>query len=121
MASCPYNARFMLPANRTYTEITNVVDKCTFCYHRVTQGLAPACVVTCIGRARIFGDLNDPTSEVAQLVATQPTQVLRPEEGTKPNVFYIGADRSLTEYTRAIYDTPEVLEEERGLYNANAS
>jgi tetrathionate reductase subunit B len=121
MASCPYNARFMLPANRTYTEITNVVDKCTFCYHRVTQGLAPACVVTCIGRARIFGDLNDPTSEVAQLVATQPTQVLRPEEGTKPNVFYIGADRNLTEYTRAIYNTPEVLEEERNLYNANAS
>jgi len=120
MASCPYNARFMLPSNRTYTEITNVVDKCTFCYHRVTQGLAPACVVTCIGRARIFGDLNDPTSEVAQLVATQPTQVLRPEEGTKPNIFYIGADRNLTEHGRAVYDTPEVLEEDRRTFNANA-
>ena len=41
MASCPYNARFMLPAHRTYTDITKVVDKCTFCFHRVTQGLAP--------------------------------------------------------------------------------
>ena len=111
----------MLPPDRTYTEITNVVDKCTFCYHRVTQGIAPACVVTCIGRARIFGDLNDPTSEVAQIVATQAVQVLRPEEGTKPNVFYIGADRNLTEHGRAVYDTPEVLEEDRKTFNANAS
>ena len=119
MASCPFNARFMLPSDRTYTAITNVVDKCTFCYHRVTVGLAPACVQTCIGRARIFGDLNDPSSEVAQLVATQATQVLRPEEGTKPNVFYIGADRNLTEHGRAVYDTPEVLEENRDAFNRN--
>ena len=94
MAACPYNARFMLPSHRTYTPITNVVDKCTFCFHRVTQNLVPACVQTCIGRSRVFGDLNDPNSEVSYLVATNATQVLRPEEGTKPHVFYIGADRN---------------------------
>ena len=90
MASCPYNARFMLPADRSYTEITNVVDKCTFCYHRVTEGLAPACVQTCIGRARIFGDLNDPSSEVAQVLANTMVRALREDLGTKPKVYYIG-------------------------------
>jgi len=112
MASCPYNARFMLPAHRTYTQITNVVDKCTFCFHRVTQGLAPACVQTCIGRSRVFGDLNDPTSEVSYLVAKNATQVLRPEEGTKPHIFYIGADRNVTEHGRDLYHKPDVLDED---------
>lgn len=119
MASCPYNARFMLPKSRTYTEITSVVDKCTFCHHRVTQGLSPACVQTCIGRARIFGDLNDPASEVSHLVSTLPTQVLRPEQGTKPHVYYIGLDRNNSEIGRAIYDPPEVLEQDRKAFSKN--
>jgi Fe-S-cluster-containing dehydrogenase component len=102
----------MLPAHRTYTQITNVVDKCTFCFHRVTQGLAPACVQTCIGRSRVFGDLNDPTSEVSYLVAKNATQVLRPEEGTKPHIFYIGADRNVTEHGRDLYHKPDVLDED---------
>lgn len=119
MASCPYNARFMLPKSRTYTDISSVVDKCTFCHHRVTQGLSPACVQTCIGRARIFGDLNDPASEVSHLVSTLPTQVLRPEEGTKPHVFYIGLDRNTSEFGREIYSRPEVLEQDRQAFNKN--
>lgn len=118
MASCPYNARFMLPKNRTYTDIHSVVDKCTFCHHRVMNNLAPACVLTCIGRARIFGDVNDPNSEVSRLVATLPTQVLRPEEGTKPHVFYIGLDRNNSEFGRAIYNAPEVLEHDRAAFGA---
>jgi Fe-S-cluster-containing dehydrogenase component len=116
MAACPYNARFMLPSHRTYTPITNVVDKCTFCFHRVTQNLVPACVQTCIGRSRVFGDLNDPNSEVSYLVAKNATQVLRPEEGTKPHVFYIGADRNATEFGRDAYRKPEVMELERAAF-----
>ena len=85
MAACPYDARFLQPDK-------GIVNKCTFCEHRVDQGVVPACVNTCQGKARIFGDLNDPTSEVAKLVAREPIQVLKPELGTKPRVFYIASD-----------------------------
>jgi tetrathionate reductase subunit B len=85
IAGCPYNARFSHPDKKT-------ANKCTFCEHRVDKGVVPACVNTCQGRARIFGDLNDPTSEVAKLVARESVQVLKPELGTEPRVFYIGAD-----------------------------
>jgi len=119
MASCPYNARFMLPAHRTRSDITHLVDKCTFCYHRVIQGLVPACVQTCVGRARVFGDLNDPNSEVSQLVAQHATQTLRPEQGTKPHVFYIGADRNHTAYGRWVYDSVGNVDAERAAFNKN--
>ena len=85
--ACPYDARFFNP-------VTGTADKCDFCIHRLTQGLVPACVETCVGRARIFGNVIDPESEVAQLIARNPVTVLRPAQGTEPNVFYIDADHS---------------------------
>ncbi len=85
IASCPYDVRFVNPLKR-------IVQKCTFCHHRVDAGLLPACVETCLGRARIFGDLNDPDSEISQVIASNPVQVLKPEMGTKPKVFYIMPD-----------------------------
>jgi len=88
MTACPYEARYVNP-------VTNTVDKCNFCYHRISEGLEPACVATCVGGARIFGDLNDPDSLVHKIVATKNTQVLKPEMGTKPQVYYIEADGSL--------------------------
>ena len=83
--ACPYDARFLNP-------VTGVADKCDFCLHRVSQGLAPACVETCIGRARIFGDLNDPDSEISRMIASNPVTVLRQGQGTEPNVYYIAVD-----------------------------
>jgi tetrathionate reductase subunit B len=59
--ACPYDARFLNPD-------TGTVSKCTFCQPRIDQGLAPACVQTCVGRALIFGDANDPDSEVSRLL-----------------------------------------------------
>lgn len=83
--ACPYDARFINPQTQT-------ADKCTFCVHRVEAGLLPACVETCVGGARIFGDLNDPESTVSKIVAAQSTKVLRPEMGTRPQVYYVGLD-----------------------------
>ncbi len=83
--ACPYDARFLNP-------VTGAADKCDFCLHRVSQGLAPACVETCIGRARIFGDLNDPDSEIVRMIASNPVTVLRQGQGTEPNVYYIAVD-----------------------------
>lgn len=85
MTACPYEARFINP-------VTNTADKCNFCYHRVQEGLEPACVTTCVGGARIFGDLNDPNSEVHKIVVKENAHVLKPEMGTKPQVYYINAD-----------------------------
>jgi tetrathionate reductase subunit B len=86
--ACPYNAAFINPQ-------TQVAEKCTFCTNRVEQGLAPACVETCVGGARIFGDLADPQSKVSELVSTKPVQVLKPELGTEPMVYYIGLDKNI--------------------------
>lgn len=88
IASCPYGVRFISP-------VTNTAEKCDFCVHRVEKGLVPSCVNTCVGNARTFGDLNDPTSEVSKLISRTPTQLLKPEAGTEPRVFYIGADHNV--------------------------
>ena len=86
--SCPYGARFFLPDKR-------VVDKCNWCYHRITQGLVPACVATCPRGARVFGDLQDPESPVRKILAEKRVYVLKPELGTEPKVYYIGFEKGV--------------------------
>lgn len=66
-----------------------VVEKCIFCHHRITHGLIPTCVEICPAQARIFGDLNDPTSEVARILKKEKAVRLKESEGTEPNVFYV--------------------------------
>ncbi|HDH27834.1 MAG TPA: 4Fe-4S dicluster domain-containing protein [Euryarchaeota archaeon] len=86
--ACPYDARFINPS-------TMVADKCTYCAHRIAEGLEePACVRNCIGHARYFGDMNDPNSEISRLLAENETEVLREGFGTKPNTYYIMDNRA---------------------------
>jgi len=66
-----------------------IVEKCTFCDHRLSGGELPACVVACPADARIFGDLNDPDSAPNQVLARDKPRVLNEEQGTRPHVFYV--------------------------------
>ncbi|OGB20786.1 MAG: hypothetical protein A3I66_19420 [Burkholderiales bacterium RIFCSPLOWO2_02_FULL_57_36] len=68
----------------------DVVEKCTFCYHRVLNGLQPACVEACPAQARIFGDQDDPNSQISQILKKEKSFRLQEDKGTKPNVHYIG-------------------------------
>ncbi|MGC8555245.1 MAG: 4Fe-4S dicluster domain-containing protein [Candidatus Acidulodesulfobacterium sp.] len=86
--ACPYDMRFANPVQHT-------ADKCTLCVHRIDRGLMPACVTSCVGRARKFGDLNNPNSEVSRLLKEFPTAKLEPSIGTDPQVFYIDLDGRL--------------------------
>ncbi len=81
MAACPYDARFTHP--------DGYVSKCTFCIHRVEQGLDPACVSVCPTHCMHFGDVDDPASEVSALLRTRAHQALLPEAGCRPHVFYL--------------------------------
>ena len=63
--------------------------KCHFCLHRIRAGELPACVTSCIGRATLFGDANDPNSLVAELIARPNVARLKEELGTQPRVFYL--------------------------------
>jgi len=102
MIACPYNNRvfnWQSPVQDPPASVVSVgtqparpkgvVEKCTFCAHRVDAGLEPRCVVACPAGARFFGDLADPASEVATLVRTKPTYRVFEEKGTEPSVYYI--------------------------------
>ncbi len=75
--------------------LTGLPGKCTFCYHRVQAGLVPACVQTCVGRARIFGDFDDPNSEVSRLAAANPARPMNPSEDTDTGVLYLYQEGNL--------------------------
>jgi len=87
--ACPYGARY-------FNEELDVADKCTWCYHRITKGLQPACVEVCPTKARIFGDLNDSSSPVSEFIRDNQVQVLKPESGNAPMCFYVGIDKDVS-------------------------
>lgn len=105
MAACPYGARtFNWEAPQSYFPENSdgciidedyasrhrigVVEKCTFCKDRTDKGEDPLCVHNCPARALIFGDLDDPESDISRFVETQKTYTLLSEQGTRPQVYY---------------------------------
>ncbi|GAB6057476.1 sulfate reduction electron transfer complex DsrMKJOP subunit DsrO [Desulfonatronum parangueonense] len=98
MAGCPYGARsfnyrdprpFIRNMDSTYpTRTKGVVEKCTFCDDRLDRGQIPACVEVSEG-ALIFGDLDNPESDVRRVLKERYSLVRKPSLGTKPHVFYL--------------------------------
>lgn len=79
--ACPFEARW-LDAGKA--------GKCTFCYHRTSHGLLPACVGTCITRARYFGDMNDPESDISKKIAELGAESMGDAYGIDLSVRYVG-------------------------------
>jgi Fe-S-cluster-containing dehydrogenase component/formate-dependent nitrite reductase membrane component NrfD len=101
MQACPYDAIYIDPDS-------NTAAKCHYCAHRTEIGLEPACVVVCPEQAIISGDMDDPTSEIAYLLASQDVTVRKPEQGTSPKVFYIDGNDAVLVPT-AVERTPETF------------
>lgn len=80
--ACPYDII-------VFNEKGNLAQKCNLCVHRIDEGLEPFCVICCEGQALNFGDLNDPTSKVSQLLLKRINFQLKPEMRTNPSVYYL--------------------------------
>jgi Fe-S-cluster-containing dehydrogenase component len=117
--ACPYDARrfnWKVPeTENTYVPTwgnpeverrpRGVIEKCTFCVHRIDRGLeqgltpgvdkaaTPACVNACPVGARVFGDLKDPESPISEYLAQTETFRLREDFGTQPNVLYVQPEK----------------------------
>jgi Fe-S-cluster-containing dehydrogenase component len=72
--------------------VSHTADKCTFCYHRISQGQLPACVEVCPTQARIFGDLNAAASPMSRFLRMNKIHTLKPGLNTEPKVFYANLD-----------------------------
>jgi len=97
MQACPYDSIYIDPDEGT-------AAKCHFCAHRTEVGLEPSCVIVCPEHAIIAGDLSDPSSEAAQLVARETVRVRKPEQGTQPKLYYIDADEGAIVPTAARHE-----------------
>lgn len=109
MQACPYGARYSVEKWESYfpdglplspleefqkqqweaKSGVGVATKCDFCIDRIYDGRRPACVEACPAKARIFGDLDDPDSEPSILIKRERGQVLNPELGNMPKVYYL--------------------------------
>jgi len=107
IAACPYDAIYIDPD-------THSAEKCNFCSHRIDVGLLPACVVVCPTQAILVGDINDPKSQISDILLNEKTEVRRPEKNTNPKLFYLGLDKEILK--------PSLFEESniRGYMASNA-
>jgi Fe-S-cluster-containing dehydrogenase component/formate-dependent nitrite reductase membrane component NrfD len=90
MQACPYDALYIDPHDHT-------AQKCNYCVHRIEVGLEPACVVVCPEQAIVAGDLDNPSSRIAQMVADGSLTQRAVERGTKPNLWYKGVEHANVE------------------------
>jgi Fe-S-cluster-containing dehydrogenase component len=99
MTACPYGARsfnwrdprpFVKEQNPAFpTRARGVVEKCNFCEERLAVGESPACVAACKRQALVFGNLDDPNSDIRRALATVRALRRKPTLGTSPKVFYV--------------------------------
>jgi Fe-S-cluster-containing dehydrogenase component len=86
--ACPYGCRYIDPRKQT-------VDKCTFCYHRISKGLTTACCETCPTSARTIGDLKNPKDPIHEFLRENSVQVLKPHMATGAKAYYKSLDQSV--------------------------
>jgi len=86
--ACPYGSRFLSPK-------THTAEKCTWCYHRITKGLRPACVEVCPTQTRLFGDMKKEDDPVRKIIETQRIAILQPHLLTEPQCFYLHLDKEV--------------------------
>jgi Fe-S-cluster-containing dehydrogenase component len=83
--ACPYGCRYLNPETET-------VDKCTLCYHRISQGLTTACCENCPTGARQLVDFKNPADPVHEFLRNNKVQVLKPYLATEAKVYYKNLD-----------------------------
>ncbi|KUO96963.1 4Fe-4S dicluster domain-containing protein [Ferroacidibacillus organovorans] len=113
MAACPYDAIYINPE-------VHSAEKCNFCAHRIDQGMEPACVVVCPVESIVVGNLNDPESEVVQLIARNKADVRKPEKGTQPKVYYVGASDYTLNPSKSSYEGSHLYSQEKEGYPVHA-
>ena len=96
MAACPYDAIYIDP-------VSHSAEKCNFCTNRIDRGLQPACVTVCPTQAIFVGNLEDPMSNVSNLIAREKVEVRRPEKNTNPKLFYVDATGPTLDPTAAAF------------------
>jgi tetrathionate reductase subunit B len=106
--ACPYGARYVNP-DLADDDSEGKADKCTYCMPRVAEGLQPACVQTCLADARIFGDLDDPNSEVSKYVKKGAKGLTSKAVQIGPNGLYYGTKKADLELLHA--QAPQELPE----------
>ncbi len=85
MQACPYDSIHIDPDTET-------AAKCNYCSHRIDSGRQPACVTACPEDAIVAGDIEDPESEISQVMSEHDLQARKPEKGTDPSLFYVNGD-----------------------------
>ena len=86
--ACPFGSRFISP-------LTHTAEKCTWCYHRITKGMKPACVEVCPTATRQFGDMKREDDPVRLAIANGRVSVLQPHLLTEPQAYYLGLDKEV--------------------------